>query len=152
MADATLWAGFVIQHESSTVYFAGDTAWGPHFERIRARFGSPRLAILPIGAFEPSWFMKPIHLSPEEALAAHDVLAPQASVAMHFGTFRLGDDGQREAPERLRATIVKAGRSEPPFWVLEFGEGRDEPHRPLEEPQAPPPAPPGAAAEPPDGG
>jgi L-ascorbate metabolism protein UlaG (beta-lactamase superfamily) len=124
---ASLWAGFVIQSEASCVYFAGDTAWGPHFEQIRARFGAPRLALLPIGAFEPDWFMQSINMNPEQALDAHRALQAQASVAMHFGTFQLGDDGQREAPERLLAAVAKAAEPSLQFWVLDFGEGRDLP-------------------------
>jgi L-ascorbate metabolism protein UlaG (beta-lactamase superfamily) len=128
--DASLWAGFVIHGESSSLYFAGDTAWGPHFEQIRARFGAPQLALLPIGMFEPAWFMQPIHMNPEQALAAHRALGAHVSVAVHFGTFRLADDGQREAPERLLAALAKAGDPDLRFWVLGFGEGRDVPPRP----------------------
>jgi hypothetical protein len=124
---ASLWAGFVIQSDASYVYFAGDTAAGPHFEQIRARFGAPRLALLPIGAFEPDWFMQSIHMNPEQALDAHRALSAQTSVAMHFGTFRLGDDGQQEAPERLLAAVNKAADPSLQFWVLDFGEGRDLP-------------------------
>jgi L-ascorbate metabolism protein UlaG (beta-lactamase superfamily) len=127
--DASLWAGFVIESQAGSVYFAGDTAWGPHFAQIRQRFGPPHLALLPIGMFEPEWFMQPVHLSPEQALQAHGVLQSEVSVAMHFGTFQLADDGQREPQERLLAAIAKAGEPAPRFWVLDFGEGRDLPVR-----------------------
>jgi L-ascorbate metabolism protein UlaG (beta-lactamase superfamily) len=80
--------------------------------------------------FEPAWFMQSIHMNPEQALAAHRALGAHVSVAMHFGTFQLADDGQREAPERLLAAITKAGDPELRFWVLGFGEGRDVPQRP----------------------
>lgn len=127
--DRTLWVGFVVTGSAGSVYFAGDTGWGPHFQEIRARFGAPRLALLPIGAFRPEWFMSRVHISPDEAVQAHQVLGAGTSVAIHFGTFRLGDDGQDEAPERLRSAIERAGEPRPRFWVLGFGEGRPVPTR-----------------------
>jgi L-ascorbate metabolism protein UlaG (beta-lactamase superfamily) len=144
---ASLWAGFVIQSDTGYVYFAGDTAWGPHFEQIRTRFGAPRLALLPIGAFEPDWFMQSTHMNPEQALDAHRALSAQASVAMHFGTFRLGDDGQREAPERLLAAVAKAADPSLQFWVLDFGEGRDLPAQ-ISDGGVPEPSAEGGAVEP----
>lgn len=125
--DGTLWVGFVIEGSEGYTYFAGDTGYGPHFEQIRARFGRPRLAILPIGAFAPEWFMAPVHISPAEAVKAHEVLGAGRSVAMHFGTFKLADDGEEEPVERL-LEAREAARVEPDrFWVLGFGEGRDVP-------------------------
>jgi L-ascorbate metabolism protein UlaG (beta-lactamase superfamily) len=124
--NRTLWTGFVVQGPSGAVYFAGDTGFGPHFADIGRRFGPLRLALLPIGAFLPSWFMSPIHISPDEALRAHGDLRASTSVAIHFGTFPLGDDGQDEAPKRLTRAI-EAARPVPRFWILGFGEGRDVP-------------------------
>lgn len=136
-SDATLWAGFVIEGSAGYVYFAGDTGYGPHFEQIRARFGPPRLALLPIGAFAPEWFMSPVHISPAEAVQAHRVLGAGRSVAIHFGTFRLSDEGQDEPVERLHEAIAEAGIDPETFWVLDFGEGRDVP--PLEATATPDP-------------
>jgi L-ascorbate metabolism protein UlaG (beta-lactamase superfamily) len=68
--DRTLWCGFVVEGPSGRVYYAGDTGWGPHFAEVRARFGPVRLALLPIGAYRPRWFMKPVHVDPFEAVAA----------------------------------------------------------------------------------
>lgn len=125
--DATLWAGYVIEGSGGYAYFAGDTGYGPHFEQIRARFGRPRLAILPIGAFAPEWFMAPVHISPAEAVKAHQVMDAGRSLAIHFGTFRLADDGQDEPVERLVEAREGAGVDPEHFWVLDFGEGRDVP-------------------------
>ncbi len=124
--NGTLWGGFVLESASGAVYFAGDTGWGPHFAQLRARFPRIRLAILPIGAFRPEWFMAPVHIGPAEAVRAHRELGAAASMAMHFGTFPLGDDGMTEAPDRLREIL----RDEPEsvaraFWIPEFGEGRE---------------------------
>lgn len=124
----TLWAGFVIEGANGYTYFAGDTGFGPHFAQIRERFGAPRLAILPIGAYRPEWFMAPVHLSPRGAVEAHRVLAAHHSVGMHFGTFDQADDGQDEPVHALAAARAAAGVDADRFWVLDFGEGRDVPH------------------------
>jgi L-ascorbate metabolism protein UlaG (beta-lactamase superfamily) len=91
--NKTLWCGYVIQTEKHTAYFAGDTGFGDHFRQIRERFGSPRLSLLPIGAYDPRWFMSPIHMDPMEAVRAHEILGSHTSVAIHHGTFQLADDG-----------------------------------------------------------
>jgi L-ascorbate metabolism protein UlaG (beta-lactamase superfamily) len=115
--DKTLWCGFVISCRNGVVYFAGDTAFGDHFAQIRKRFGSPRLSLLPIGAYEPRWFMSPVHMAPEQALEAHRILGSTTSIAIHHGTFQLADEGL-DTPKR---EILK---SSPPdsFLVLANGE------------------------------
>ena len=82
------------------------------------------VAILPIGAFRPRWFMRRAHISPEEAVQAHVELAAQTSLAVHFGTFKLGDDGQQEPVARLHQALAAAGIGVDRFWVLGFGQGR----------------------------
>jgi L-ascorbate metabolism protein UlaG (beta-lactamase superfamily) len=125
-SDATLWGSFVIEGAAGKVYFAGDTAFGPHFEEIAKTFGAFRLAVLPIGAFRPRWFMKHVHVSPEEAVAAQEILGAETAVGMHFGTFPLADDGPDEPIDELKKAL--AARPRPlSFWVLGFGEGRDVP-------------------------
>lgn len=125
--DATLWCGFVIAGPSGRVYFAGDTAAGPHLKQVGERLGPLRLAILPIGAFRPEWFMRPVHLSPEDALSAMDELGARAGLAMHFGTFRMADDGQDEPVERLKAALARHPPPVPDLRVPGFGEGVEVP-------------------------
>ena len=125
--NATLWTGFVITGQGGSVYFAGDTGHGPHFQQINQVYGKIRLAILPIGAFRPRWIMSRIHLSPAEAVRAHQVLRAHTSLAMHHGTFQLSDDGEDEPPRRLSRAIRAAGIPARRFWVLGFGEGREVP-------------------------
>ena len=99
--NKTLWCGYVIEYSERFVYFAGDTGFGHHFAQIREKFGPPNLALLPIGAYEPPWFMAPVHMSPEEAVKAHDLLGAKTSIAIHHGTFQLADDGIDTPRERL---------------------------------------------------
>jgi L-ascorbate metabolism protein UlaG (beta-lactamase superfamily) len=108
----------VIEAAERIVYFAGDTGFGNHFARIRERFGAPRLALLPIGAYEPRWFMSPIHMGPDEAVRAHQILRAETSIAIHHhGTFQLGDEGIDTPKRRLVASAP--GDS---FLVLNNGE------------------------------
>jgi L-ascorbate metabolism protein UlaG (beta-lactamase superfamily) len=124
--DGTLWLGYLLRGPAGTTFFAGDTGAGPHFAEIRRRYGAPRLALLPIGAFRPEWFMGGVHVSPEEAIAAHEALGAATSVGIHFGTFPLADDGEEEAPVALRAALARRPEaSRPRFLVLAPGEGHD---------------------------
>ncbi len=121
--DRTLWCGWMIERSSGNVYFAGDTGFGPHFEQIANRLPQPRLALLPIGAYRPEWFMGPVHMSPDEALEAHRILRAEQSMAIHFGTFSLADDGETEPMDRLR-TLLHGTVEEDRFWIPAEGEGR----------------------------
>jgi L-ascorbate metabolism protein UlaG (beta-lactamase superfamily) len=125
--DRTLWCGFVIRTASGNIYFAGDTGMGDHFKRIKERFGKFRLVLLPIGAYLPRWFMCPVHISPSEAVQVHRILNPTVSVAIHFGTFALGDDGELEPVTELRKALSDQEATSATFWVLQHGEGRNVP-------------------------
>jgi len=115
--NMTLWCGYVIECRERLVYFAGDTAFGWHFAQIREMFGSPHLALLPIGAYEPRWFMSPVHMTPDEAVRAQEILAARTSIAIHHGTFQLGDEGL-DAPKK-RLSNCAGGDS---FLVLNNGQ------------------------------
>jgi L-ascorbate metabolism protein UlaG (beta-lactamase superfamily) len=115
--NRTLWCGYAIEGADRVVYFAGDTAFGDHFALIRERFGPPRLALLPIGAYEPRWFMSPVHMSPDEAVRAHEILGAETSIAIHHGTFQLADEGIDTPKNRLKACA--RGDS---FLVLDNGQ------------------------------
>ena len=125
--DATLWTGFVVSGSAGDVFFAGDTGYGPHFAAIRERFPRLRLAILPIGAYRPEWFMGPVHVDPAQALQAFRDLAAGTGLGMHFGTFRMTDEGEDEPAQEIAALLAAAPEPKPRFWVLGFGEGRDVP-------------------------
>jgi len=120
--NMTLWCGYVIECQGRFVYFAGDTAFGPHFAQIREKFGSPRLALLPIGAYEPRWFMSPVHMAPDEAIRAHEILAARTSIAIHHGTFQLADEGIDTPKKQLLASAQHES-----FLVLNNGQFVDIP-------------------------
>jgi len=131
--NRTLWVGFMLKGPAGGVYFAGDTGWGPHFAEIRERFGPLRLALLPIGAYKPEWFMSPQHMGPPEALEAARILEASSSIGLHFGTFNLADDGPYEAPNALGAHGPN-----PHFEILAEGRGWEVPPV-APRPSSPPP-------------
>lgn len=120
----TLWNGFLLHTPAGTVFFGGDSGWAPHFAAIREKFGAPDLAFLPVGAYEPRWFMTPVHMNPDEAVRAHRALGAKRSVGMHFGTFQLTNEGLDAPLQALAAARAEHGVSEADFTTLDFGETR----------------------------
>jgi L-ascorbate metabolism protein UlaG (beta-lactamase superfamily) len=120
--NRTLWAGFVVESGGCTIYFAGDTGYSPQFQEIGRRFPQIDVALIPIGAYEPRWFMQPVHANPEEAVRIHLDVAARHSVGMHFGTFQLTDEGIEEPVEALSRARTTAGVNADAFRVLDFGE------------------------------
>ena len=103
--NRTLWLGYVVETPGGDVFFAGDTGFGPHFAAIGARFPNLRLALLPIGAYLPRWFMKPVHMNPSEAVAAWRTLGAEHALGIHYGTFRLAEEGQQQPIADLAAAL-----------------------------------------------
>jgi L-ascorbate metabolism protein UlaG (beta-lactamase superfamily) len=102
-ANQTLWGGFVIEGSSARIYHSGDTAYFDGFSQIGRRCGTIDAALLPIGAYDPAWFMSKQHLNPEEAIQAFVDLGARNFVAMHWGTFKLTEEPLDEPPLRLIA-------------------------------------------------
>jgi L-ascorbate metabolism protein UlaG (beta-lactamase superfamily) len=123
-SNGTLWCAWVIGGKGGRVYFAGDTGYGPHFRKTGDELGPFRLAILPIGAYEPAWFMGPVHEDPAQAVAAMKDLRARAALGIHFGTFQLTDEGVTRPIEELETALAKES-PRPDFRVLAFGEGWD---------------------------
>ncbi len=107
--DATLWCGYVMVREQGNIYFAGDSGYGVFFKNIGERYGEMAVSMIPIGAYLPTWFMSPIHISPEEALQVHLDVRSRVSMGMHFGTFPLADDGQNQPAADLNSALDKNG-------------------------------------------
>lgn len=122
--NATLWCGFVVESADQRCYFAGDTGYSPDFADIGQRFAPIDLALIPIGAYAPRWFMQAMHINPDEAVLIHQDIGAKQSVAMHWGTFRLTEEPLDEPPQHLTAALDRAGIARERFWVLEHGETR----------------------------
>ncbi|MBH5319113.1 MBL fold metallo-hydrolase [Paenibacillus sp. GSMTC-2017] len=106
---------------SPTIYFAGDSGYFDGFKEIGCRFDID-VALLPIGAYEPEWFMGPQHVTPEEALQAFEDTGARWFVPMHYGAFKLADDTPREALDRLEADRCRRTIEEQRLVVLPHGE------------------------------
>jgi N-acyl-phosphatidylethanolamine-hydrolysing phospholipase D len=128
--NATLWCGWTIRIGDLAVFFAGDTGLHPELGTIAQRFGPFDLSILPIGAYDPRWFMHPVHMAPEEAVAAFqsiDSVHPEQSGVMlgsHWGTFRLTDEPVDEPPRLARQAWSTANSPFENLWILAHGETR----------------------------
>jgi N-acyl-phosphatidylethanolamine-hydrolysing phospholipase D len=120
--NLTLWCGWVLRTPLGHVYFAGDSGYNPSFGDIGAHLGPMRLALLPIGAYQPRWFMAPMHLSPEEAVRAHLDVRSAFSVAMHWGTFALADEPLAEPPIALRQALARRHIPATQFTTMRIGE------------------------------
>ncbi len=116
-----LWGGFVIECASGRIYHSGDTAWFDGFEEIGRRFPELDAALLPIGAYDPEWFMRTQHLTPEDAVRTFVALKAKQFVAMHWGTFKLTDEPLDEPPVRLRAEWKRLGLPETDLHVPPVG-------------------------------
>ncbi len=119
-----LWGGFVFRAAGRAVYHSGDTAYFEGFREIASRLGPIDWALLPIGAYEPRWFMEPQHMNPEDAGQAFLDLGARIFVAMHWGTFRLTDEPLGEPPGRIRAFFEAHGLPLERLWILDVGENR----------------------------
>ncbi|HYS69073.1 MAG TPA: MBL fold metallo-hydrolase [Gemmatimonadaceae bacterium] len=128
--NGTLWAGWTLRSPSHSVFFAGDTALHPEFAAIAARHGPFELAILPIGAYEPRWFMGSVHMNPEDCIQAYAQLSRGQNgqrlrmAAAHWGTFKLTDEPMDEPPAKMRQLWEEAGHSKNDLWVMRHGETR----------------------------
>jgi N-acyl-phosphatidylethanolamine-hydrolysing phospholipase D len=124
LVNRTRWNGFVVEGAGGKLLFPGDTGYSRDFLDIRERLGPMNVALLPIGAYEPRWFMEPMHTNPEDAVRIHRDLGATLSVAMHWGTFALTDEPFDEPPRRLRNALRAEGVPEDDFWVMGHGETR----------------------------
>ena len=120
--NRALWGGFMLTAGGARVFFAGDSAYSTFFRDVRQRLGPIGLALLPIGAYEPRWFMRAVHMNPAEAVQAHLDLEAAESIGMHFGTFQLTAEGIDEPVRAL--DDARCARNIPPsqFRTLGFGE------------------------------
>lgn len=119
-----LWASWTIaSHSAGTVYFGGDSGYFPDYPEIGRRMGPFAVTLLPIGAYDPRWFMHAVHMNPEEAVTAwRDLGGTGAFGAMHWGTWRLTDEDPLEPPVRTRAAWLEAGLPPELLWIPRHGD------------------------------
>lgn len=118
-----LWSGFFIHASGRTAYFSGDTAWDDEmFGDIYHECGAPDLGLIPIGAYEPRWFMESQHCNPAEAVRIHQTVGAYRSIGLHWGTFQLTDEGREAPPEALKIALKAANLPPDEFVVLSPGE------------------------------
>jgi N-acyl-phosphatidylethanolamine-hydrolysing phospholipase D len=125
----TLWCGWTLETPDASIYFAGDTALHPEFAAIGERLGPFDVTILPIGAYDPRWFMRSVHMNPEDAVEAyHELTSTSGSLppclTMHWGTFRLTDEPADEPPKRFAQAWSAAGFDPSTNWTFAHGETR----------------------------
>lgn len=121
--NGRLWGGFHLQFADRACWFAGDTGYDAAlFPEIRQRLGAPALAMIPIGAYEPRWFMSAQHCNPAEAVQIHCDIGAGTSLAMHWGTWQLTDEGREEPVKALAAARTAAGLAPEAFRALAPGE------------------------------
>lgn len=131
----TLWGGFAVFAPDCQLFFAGDTGYSRDFADIRERFaerqrdGGFDIALIPIGAYEPRWFMKEQHVNVEEALKIHADLGARRSLGVHWGTFELTDEALDEPPRQLARQRAALGMAEDDFFTLAIGATRRLPAR-----------------------
>jgi N-acyl-phosphatidylethanolamine-hydrolysing phospholipase D len=133
----TLWCGWAVRASGHALFFAGDTAYHPDFARIGERYGPFDIVLIPIGAYDPRWFMERVHVDPEEAVRAYVELSgdyldargssppPRIALGIHWGTFKLTDEPMDEPPRRARAAWRAAGLPDEELWILRPGETRE---------------------------
>ena len=129
--NQTLWCGFALEVGGTRVFFAGDTAYHPQFGEVGERCGPFDFVMIPIGAYEPRWFMQLVHVNPEEAVRIYqDLIAPHPDawppmmLAIHWGTFRLTTEPMDEPPRRVAARWREVGLDPSRLWLSRFGETR----------------------------
>lgn len=121
--NRALWAALTISTKAGNIYFIGDSGYGNgrYFKKAKEKFGSFRLALLPMGAFEPRWFMKYSHMNPEEMLRSYVNLGEPYTIPSHFDIFRLADDGRGVALAELEVAKKRLVTGEK-VKVLEVGQ------------------------------
>ncbi|MCE9499262.1 MAG: MBL fold metallo-hydrolase [Leptospira sp.] len=120
----TLWGSFIVQSKNHTAFFAGDTGYFDGFKEIAEKFPGIDIAILPIGAYEPRWFMKPVHMSPEDAVQAFLDLNAKAMLPMHYATFVLTDEALDEPLILAKKAFVKNRLTADKLLDLKIGESK----------------------------
>lgn len=122
--NRTLWGGWVVKSSRFSFYFAGDTGYSKDFADIGERFGGFDLAAIPVGAYEPRWFMQAQHVNPAEAVQIHRDVRAKRSIGVHWGTFELTDESLDEPIGALADALRAANVPADDFHLYRHGETR----------------------------
>lgn len=122
--NATLWGGFAVKAPDFTFWYAGDTGYAPIFEEIGRRVGRIDLAAIPVGAYEPRWFMKDQHVNPEESVRIFREVGARAAIGVHWGTFELTDEPLDAPMAALPVALDAQGVARDRFVLYRHGETR----------------------------
>src|SRR6478672_4498257 len=129
--NRTLWCGFAFELAGKRAFFAGDSAYHPEFGDVGARCGPFDFMMIPVGAYDPRWFMHVVHVDPEEAVqiyqdivASHSAAPLPLMLSIHWGTFRLTDEAMDEPPKRTTERWRAVGLDDDRLWIARFGETR----------------------------
>ena len=122
--NKALWASFVIETPAGRIYHVADSGYGGghHFRAVRDRYGPFRLTVLPVGAYEPRWFMRDQHMNPAEAVQAFTVSGAEFALGHHYGTFQLTDEAIDAPAQALATARVEAGIEPERFRLLRPGQ------------------------------
>ena len=131
----SLWGGYAVFAPETHLFFAGDTGYSKDFKDVRERFASRQkdggfdIALIPVGAYEPRWFMEEQHVNPEESVRMHADLGAKRSLGIHWGTFSLTDESLDTPPLALAQARKQQNLPDADFFVLAIGETRSLPRR-----------------------
>ena len=119
--NRALWGGFSILAGKDHCFFAGDSGYCAHFKEVHSRLGAPRIALLPIGAYEPRELMRYVHMNPSEAFQAHQDLHSKCSLAIHYRTFQLTDESREQPELDLKVAMRNTSKLMAPFVCIKEG-------------------------------
>ena len=124
--NKTLWASWMLQIADKTIWYSGDTGYNPYqFREIGEKFKTINLALISIGAYEPRWFMKAMHINPAEAVQIHRDIKSRYSIAVQWGTFQLTAEPIDDPPKKLEEALARQGIAPGEFVILKIGETRE---------------------------
>jgi L-ascorbate metabolism protein UlaG (beta-lactamase superfamily) len=121
--NKSLWGSFIIKAKAGNICFIGDTGYDEAlFKKIGSKYSGMKISIIPIGSYEPRWFMKDIHVNPEEAVKIHVDLNTKLSIASHFATFQLSDESYEKPVEDLKKALNMHGMTTNDFVAMKNGQ------------------------------
>lgn len=121
--NRSLWASWMLEIDDATIWYSGDTGYNPHqFKEIGRLFNTVDLALITIGAYQPRWFMKDMHINPTEAVQIFQDIKADSAIGIQWGTFQLTAEPIDDPPVKLREALAAKGISQDKFETMKIGE------------------------------